>query len=109
MKIGPSRYSKGGTIMWGAYDTGEIAMRVFNELGEPESTPTVNVSPYGADRAPPGHVWLKGWGENQGIPEALEAAGVCRRIGKEFSTGYEVAELAQLTDEALADLERNKS
>ena len=30
------------------------------------------------DPAPlkPGHVWLKGWGANEGAPEALEDAGI---------------------------------
>ena len=35
-----------------------------------------------------GHTWLKGWSENEGLPEALEAAGVVRLTGETAPAGY---------------------
>ena len=44
----------------------------------------------------PGHVWLKGWSENEGIPEALEAAGIVKLTEQTQKTGYVEAVEAKL-------------
>ena len=43
-----------------------------------------------------GHVWLKGWSENEGLPEALEAAGVVRLTGKSTPVGFSHAQEAEV-------------
>lgn len=44
----------------------------------------------------PGHVWLKGWGENEGAPEALEEAGLVELTGETWPTGYVEAQEGKL-------------
>jgi hypothetical protein len=44
----------------------------------------------------PSHVWLKGWSENVGVPESLEAAGLVRLTGETCPTGFAQAQLAEV-------------
>lgn len=51
---------------------------------EPWFVATVNLP----DQPPaPGCVWLKSWSENEGLPEALERAGVVRLTGRQVKVG----------------------
>lgn len=106
MKIGPTRWSRGGLVRFARYSaTDELAIQIINpQDGQPELTATVNVTSYGAP--PPGRygVWLKGWEENEGVPEALVAAGVVRLTGRTFQTGFVEAQHAELTEAAIAEL-----
>ena len=47
----------------------------------------------------PGHVWLKGWSENEGAPEALVEAGIVELTGRELPTGFVNAQEAKLLHE----------
>ena len=47
---------------------------------------------------PKGYVWMKGWGENVGIPEALEKAGIIHLSTKFVRTGFVQAQKAKVID-----------
>lgn len=69
-----------------------IAIKAYSKFCEPMFTATVC-----ADKPPsPGCVWLKGWSENEGIPEALVKAGVVELTGKTIQCGYVDAVEARL-------------
>jgi len=105
LTVGPSRWSQGGTVYFNEYELGGIAIQVFGEEG-PEYTATVALA--GND---PGEncVWLKGWGANEDVPEALEAAGIVELTGITRRTGFAVAQHAKLTEKALAALAAQKA
>lgn len=103
MKIGPTKYCSGGVVGWAQYDTGSTAIVILSPTGERELTATVNLwdppPPYFNDD----ECYLKGWGGNEGVIEALVAAGVVTLTGREWPAGYCTAVLARLTPEAKAD------
>lgn len=109
MKTGPLKFAPEGAIVtFGHYGSRQgpiaITLRCFN--GEPYGTASVNVEPYGAPPASPTQVYLKTWAENEGLAEALEAAGVLKRTGVKFKTsGLVEAELAELSPAAIAEIE----
>lgn len=71
-------------LLFGTYGDGSIAIKATSLIGEPMFTATVAL-----DEIPPyGHVFLKGWSENEGIPEALVKAGVVELTGRKVKTGY---------------------
>ena len=79
-------------LQFAKYDNGSPAIQAFSLYGEPEFTATVAL-----DEIPkPGYVFLKGWSENQGIPEALVKAGIVELTGRKLPTGYCEAEEAKL-------------
>jgi hypothetical protein len=62
-------------IRKGQYHDGSIALRVFDQFGEPLTTATVCMSAY--DQTPhEGCVFIKEHGENEGVLAALQDAGV---------------------------------
>ena len=74
------------------YENGSTAISGTSLEGEPLFTATVAL-----DKIPPaGHVFLKGWSENEGIPEALVKAGIVNLTGNTVKTGYCVAQEAKL-------------
>jgi hypothetical protein len=104
LRVGPAKWMHGGVIKFGRYGSGELAMQIVNEMdGQPEAKATVALVP---DAEHPGEfsVWLKGWSENEGIPEALEKAGIVKLTGRTFATGHVVAQHAELTEAARAAL-----
>ena len=63
------------------------------EEGEPLFTATVALN----DELPnEGCVFLKGWTENEGIPEALVKAGIVELTGRKIKTGFAEAVEAKL-------------
>ena len=62
-----------------------IAIHCFSLDGEPLFTATVCIQD---EKPPDGFVFLKGWSESEGIPEALEKAGIVRLTGRTIPTGY---------------------
>jgi len=95
-RIGPSVCSQGGTVVTlGHYADYSLALVSINKSGEREAVLTVCLAPHGP-KAIKGYVWLKGWSENDGIPEALEEAKLVMRTGKKYKTGFAEAELAKL-------------
>ena len=53
--------------------------------GEPEFVATVCLPD---EKLVENHVFLKGWSENEGIPEALAKAGVVRLTGRKVRAGF---------------------
>lgn len=102
LEVGPAKHGhfRGGLIQFGYYGNGETAITVLRN-GEREAVATVNLEDYGVE-APADHVWLKGWSENKGIPEALEEAGIVELTGETVPAGYATAQLGKLTDKAIA-------
>lgn len=101
LRVGPSKFSQGGVVVLDRYvHGGGVAIEVYGEEGR-EYTATVNIQ--GQD---PGEncVWLKGWSENEGVPEALVQAGIVKLTGKTCQTGFAVALHAELTPLALSVL-----
>lgn len=104
LEVGPARWTRGGFIQFGRYQSGEIAMQIVSPDGEPEATATVSLVPYGAEHPGEHGVWLKGWSENEGVPAALEKAGIVTLTGRTHFTGYTEALHAELTEAARAAL-----
>lgn len=74
------------------YGNGSPAITATSLDGEPMFTATVALDEKPAD----GCVFLKGWSENEGIPEALVKAGVVELTGGGVETGYCLAIEAKL-------------
>lgn len=74
-------------LVTATYQNGTMAIEgVSNDsLREPCFTATVAIP---MARPAEGCVFLKGWSENEGLPEALEKAGVVRLTGRKVPTGY---------------------
>jgi len=105
LRVGAAKWTKGGTIKFGRYGSGELAIQIINELdGQPEAKATVSLVGYGAPHPGEHGVWLKGWSENEGIPEALSKAGIVTLTGRTWETGYTEAQHGELTDAARAAL-----
>ena len=66
------------------YGNGSQAITATTLQGEPQFTATVALDELPAD----GCVFLKGWSENEGIPEALVKAGIVELTGRTVPTGY---------------------
>jgi hypothetical protein len=96
-----------GTLRFNRYRSGETALQILDDDGEPLSTATVSLLPYGAPH--PGRVglWLKTWGGNEGLPDALAAAGVVTLTGRSFPTGFVKAVHAELTQMGRAALAKD--
>jgi len=76
------------------YNNGRIALELLDpDDGEIQATATVNVPEFPLKD---GYVLLKGWSENEGIPEALEKAGVVRLTKHTVQTGFVKAQVAKL-------------
>ncbi len=81
------------------YQNGTTAIQAYSkEDMEPVAVLTVALE----DAKPnEGCVFLKGWSENEGVPEALVKEGVVELTGRDAATGFVVAQEAKL----LIDLE----
>lgn len=95
--VGKAKHTIGGEVRSAFYHDGSVALQIFSARGK-EATATVCLSPEGPTPKE-GFVWLKGWGGNEGMPEALEKAGIVKRTGETHPTGFVNAELAELTKE----------
>ena len=80
-----AKYVKGEVeLVFKNYGNGSTAIEAFSLYGEPEFIATVAL-----DEVPgKGKVFLKGWSENEGIPDALVKAGVVKLTGRKISTGF---------------------
>lgn len=83
-------------LEFGKYGNGSIAIRATTLNGEPQFCATVAVEPLPAA----GCVFLKGWSENEGIPEALVKAGIVELTGRKVTNGFcEAVEAKLLIDD----------
>lgn len=95
--IGPTKYTGQSKVKFANYqNSGTAILMMHPDTGERLAVATVNLEELGATLSGPEYVWLKGWSENEGIPEALEKAGILKRTGEVFSTGFVYAELAEI-------------
>ena len=97
LRVGPATYTKGGYIRFGRYASGEIAMEILDDADEPQCVATVSLARYGGPHPGEYGVWLKGYSENDGVPQALVDAGIVTLTGRRQATGYAEAEHADLT------------
>jgi len=104
LRVGATRYLPSGIIRFDQYRSGETAIEVVDQHGEAQYVATVALVPYGAPHPGEYGVWLKGWSENEGVPEALAAAGVVTLTGRRHPTGFCEAQHAYLTERARAAL-----
>lgn len=109
MKVaGWKHWTSGGNVRFSHYvESGEDALIIVADNGERLTTATVALWPP-SPRAEDGEAWLKGWGQNEGLPEALQAAGIVTLTDRFEATGYEAAQLAKLTPEAIAYRDANR-
>jgi len=85
-----------GVVLVQKYEqNGGICLSLIDpEDFQPILTATVNLEAKLPDTQ---HVWIKGWSENKGVPEAFEEAGIIKRTGRTAKTGFVLAEEAVLT------------
>jgi len=87
-----TKYCKGTVeLAFAKYGDGSTAIQAF-QGGEPMFVATVALD----EQPPTNHVFLKGWSENEGIPQALEKAGIVQLTGRKIPTGYVEAQEAKL-------------
>ena len=106
LRVGATRYMPSGIIRFDQYRSGETAIEIIDQHGEPQYVATVALVPYGAPHPGEYGVWLKGWSENEGVPEALVNAGIITLTGRKHPTGFCEAQHAELTEHARAALMR---
>jgi hypothetical protein len=109
LRVGPATYMQGGYIRFGRYASGEIAMEIRDESNESQCVATVSLVPYGGPHPGEYAVGLKGWSENEGVPQALVAAGIVRLTGRRHPAGFAQAEHAELTARARAALDAKRN
>ncbi len=71
-------------LSFAKYGDGSVAIQATSLDFEPMFTATVCLE----EPAKKGHVFLKGWSENEGVPEALVKAGIVELTGHTVPTGY---------------------
>lgn len=71
-------------LVFGHYGDGSTAIQGISLDGEPIFKATVALDEKPAE----GCVFLKGWSENEGVPEALIKAGVVELTGRKVKTGF---------------------
>lgn len=99
---GPAKHTSSGHIAIGFYADGTTALKIMSMDGSGESEAIATLCLIGYESAPsiaPNQVWLKGYSENIGIPEALEAAGLVKLTGATFPLMMADAILAELSEE----------
>ena len=94
-RCGPAKYFRSATVLVSEYPHDGSTALVANPGTPDKQTYTVCLWDPPAPLRP-GHVWLKGWSENKGAPEALEAAGLVKLTGITWPTGYCEAQEAEL-------------
>ena len=100
LRVGPTSFLFAGIIQFQKYPSGETGIKVVNEEGD-SYVATASVVPYGAPDPGETGVWLKGWSENEGVPQALESAGIVTLTGRTHATGYLSVQHGELTERAL--------
>lgn len=94
-RCGPADIFKAATVLKTHYPADD-SIALVSDPGTPEQQ-TYTVCLYESD-APlrENHVWLKGWGTNVGVPEAMEKAGLVELTGTTWPTGFCEAQEAKL-------------
>lgn len=94
-RCGPAKAFKAATVLRTHYPADDSIALVSDPGTEDQQMYTVCLY---HDPAPirPDHVWLKGWNENEGVPQALVDAGIVELTGNTWPTGYVDAQEARL-------------
>lgn len=71
-------------LRFGFYANNTTAIQAFRLDGEPMFKATVALD----EKPTKDCVFLKGWSENEGIPEALVKAGIVELTGRKIKVGY---------------------
>ena len=71
-------------LRFGFYANGSSAIQAISLEGEPIFKATVTLD----EKPTKGCVFLKGWSENEGVPEALVKAGIVKLTGRKVKVGY---------------------
>lgn len=109
MKMGRTQFAPEGVISWSHYvETGENALILNSEDGEPLLKLTVSPEPDAGRRAADDEIWVRTWGENTGVLTALVSSGIATETTEAARCGYEIAWLAKLTPRALEDRAANQ-
>jgi hypothetical protein len=93
---GPARHFKAATVFITEYPAdGSVALVAAPGTSDQQvySVCLANGPPA---KQKTNHVWLKGWSENEGVPEALEEAGLVKLTGETWPTGFVEAQEAIL-------------
>ena len=98
LRVGAARWTTPGIIRFTRYQSGETAIEILNHDGEQQLVATVALVPYGAPHPGEYGLWLKGWSENEGVPEALVQAGIVTLTGRKHRSSYVEALHAELTE-----------
>jgi hypothetical protein len=106
LRVGAALYTQPGFVRFAWYNSGEIAIEILEEDGAPQCVATVALTPYGAPHPGEYGVWLKGWHENEGLPQALVEAGIVSLTGETHPTGHCEAQRAELMPAARAVYDR---
>lgn len=83
--------------------SGGAALILRDTNGQVLCAASVNLQDWGEETPPKGQIWVKSWSENEGMPDALEDAGIATPLG-EYSEGPHdsVAHLMQINEELLS-------
>ncbi len=94
-RCGAAKFFKAATVLQTTYPADGSVALIANPGTEDQQVYTVCLA---ANPAPmrEGHVYLKDWGGNEGVPEALVAAGLVELTGMTWPTGYVEAKEARL-------------
>ena len=106
LRVGPARFTEGGAITIAFYQNAEVALLIHDGIDSDcnkDGCPAT-VALEDAPRIGPRYVWLKGWAENEGVPEALVHAGFVRLTGEVFPTGFVEAQKAELLGSLLSEV-----
>jgi hypothetical protein len=102
LRVGATKLFPAGVIQFQEYPSGETGIEVITDKRKRRCyIATVSLVPYGAPSPGVGGVWIKGWSENEGVPQALELAGVVRLTGRTHRAGFVIADHGELTERAL--------
>lgn len=89
-----AKYCKGDmNVHFATYAKGGKCISLHDPNGELVCRATVCLPDHNLQA---GCVWLKGWGENEGVPVALEKAGVVQLIPLFAQSGYVIAQMAKV-------------
>ena len=106
-QCGPAKFFKAAKVLISHYPVDGSTALIAN-LGTPDKQVyTVclgdNPAPLKSD-----HVWLKDWGANEGVPEALEKAGLVKLTGLDWPAGSVTAKEAKLIKKGVPEASKLK-
>jgi hypothetical protein len=95
--VGCSEHKPSGFAVFETYVSDEIGIELLNSTFARMGAATMTLMYDGSPHPGPFGVWLKDWNENEGVPQALVAAGLVRLTGATFQTTLFTACHAELT------------